>query len=196
MTTKYNDPILGAQVTGGSWSTGMNFDAMCRAGAAGRLTLIKAASEMMGVPENELQARRSRGSRHAKSKKSLTFAQIVQGGKANNEAWSADEDKAIKLLKTPDQYTKIGQSLPQLDIPSKTNGALASTASTRTFRACCTASWRFRRYAGMVRRQGRFDDSEAKKSLRKLRQGRHRRRQDRHDHRLGRRGSLTSYRGR
>ena len=36
---KYNDPVLGAQVTGGSWSTGMNFDAMCRAGAAGRLTL-------------------------------------------------------------------------------------------------------------------------------------------------------------
>jgi isoquinoline 1-oxidoreductase subunit beta len=116
---KYNDPILGAQVTGGSWSTGMNFDAMCRAGAAGRITLIKAAAEMMGVPENELQARESRVT-HAKSKKSLSFAQIVQGGKAN-KAWSADELKAIKL-KTPDQYTKIGHSLPQLDIPSKTNG--------------------------------------------------------------------------
>jgi isoquinoline 1-oxidoreductase subunit beta len=116
---KYNDPILGAQVTGGSWSTGMNFDAMCRAGAAGRITLVKAAAEMMGVPENELQARDSRVT-HAKSKKSLTFAQIVQSGKAN-KAWSADELKAIKL-KTPDQYTKIGHSLPQLDIPSKTNG--------------------------------------------------------------------------
>ena len=32
---KYNDPVLGAQVTGGSWSTMMNFDAMSRAGAAG-----------------------------------------------------------------------------------------------------------------------------------------------------------------
>src|SRR6516225_4276403 len=116
---KYNDPILGAAVTGGSWSTGMNFDAMCRAGAAGRITLIKAAAEMMGVPENELQARDSRVI-HAKSKKSLTYAQIVQGGKAN-KVWSPDELKAIQL-KTPDQYTKIGQSLPQLDIPSKTNG--------------------------------------------------------------------------
>jgi len=116
---KYNDPILGAQVTGGSWSTGMNFDAMCRAGAAGRLTLIKAASEMLGVPESELYARDSRV-HHAKSKRSLTYAQIVQSGKAN-KAWSPDELKAIKL-KTPDQYTKIGQSLPQLDIPSKTNG--------------------------------------------------------------------------
>ena len=56
---KYNDPILGAAVTGGSWSTGMNFDAMCRAGAAGRITLIKAAAEMLGVPESELYARDS-----------------------------------------------------------------------------------------------------------------------------------------
>ena len=116
---KYNDPILGAAVTGGSWSTGMNFDAMCRAGAAGRITLLKAAAEMLGVPESELVVRDSRVM-HAKSKRSLTYAEIVKSGKAN-KAWSPDELKAIKL-KTPDQYTKIGQSLPQLDIPAKTNG--------------------------------------------------------------------------
>ena len=116
---KYNDPVLGVQITGGSWSTGMNFDAMSRAGAAGRLTLIKAAAETMGVPESECHARESRVL-HAKSKKSVTFAQIVQSGKAS-KTWSPDELKAIKL-KTPDQYTKIGQSLSQLDIPSKTNG--------------------------------------------------------------------------
>ena len=39
---KYNDPVLGAQVTGGSWSTTMNFDAMSRAGAAGRIALTEA----------------------------------------------------------------------------------------------------------------------------------------------------------
>jgi isoquinoline 1-oxidoreductase subunit beta len=117
---KYNDPILGAQITGGSWSTGMNFDTMCRAGAAGRITLIKAAAEMLGVAEGELHARDSRV-HHAKSNRSLTFAQIVAGGKAN-KTWTPDELKAIKL-KTADQYTKIGFSLPQLDIPSKTNGS-------------------------------------------------------------------------
>src|SRR5690349_16179117 len=79
---KYNDPILGAAVTGGSWSTGMNFDTMCRAGAAGRITLIKAGADMLGVPESELRARESRV-HHAKSKRSLTYAQIVQSGKAN-----------------------------------------------------------------------------------------------------------------
>lgn len=116
---KYNDPVLGAQLTGGSWSTGMNFDAMSRAGAAGRITLIKAGAEVMGVPEGECYARDSRVV-HSKSKKSMTYAQIVSSGKAN-KTWTPDELKAIKL-KTPDQYTKIGQSLQQLDIPAKTNG--------------------------------------------------------------------------
>ncbi|RTL68200.1 MAG: xanthine dehydrogenase family protein molybdopterin-binding subunit [Hyphomicrobiales bacterium] len=116
---KYNDPVLGAQITGGSWSTGMNFDAMSRAGAAGRITLIKAAAEMMGVPEAECQARESRV-RHTKSNKAVTYAQIVASGKAA-KVWTADELKAIKL-KAPAQYRLIGQSVPQLDIPSKTNG--------------------------------------------------------------------------
>ena len=117
---KYNDPIIGVQLTGGSYSTEMNFDAMCRAGAAGRLTLIKAASEIMGVPENELRASESRV-HHVKSKKSVTFAEIVKSGKAS-KTWTPDELKAI-TLKTSDQYTKIGRSLPQLDIPPKTNGS-------------------------------------------------------------------------
>ena len=116
---KYNDPVLGAQITGGSWSTMMNFDAMSRAGAAGRMALTEAAAAMMGVPASELVVRDSRIS-HAKSKKSLSFAEIVKSGKATKK-FSADELKALKL-KTPDQYTLVGQSIPQIDIPSKTNG--------------------------------------------------------------------------
>src|SRR5258708_25145693 len=38
---KFNDPVLGAQITGGSWSTMMNFDAMSRAGSAGRMALTE-----------------------------------------------------------------------------------------------------------------------------------------------------------
>src|SRR5579872_2345171 len=89
---KYNDPVLGIQLTGGSYSTEMNFDAMCRAGAAGRITLLKAASEMLGVPESELRASESRVY-HAKSKKSLSYAEIVKSGKAN-KVWTPDELKA------------------------------------------------------------------------------------------------------
>src|SRR5579863_2879213 len=69
---KFNDPVLGAQVTGGSWSTMMNFDAMSRAGAAGRIALTEAASASMGVPAGELVVRESMVS-HPKSKKQMSF---------------------------------------------------------------------------------------------------------------------------
>ncbi len=119
---KFNDPMLGAQITGGSWSTMMNFDAMSRAGAAGRIALVEAAGAAMGLPpyfKDELVVRESVVS-HPKSKKSMTFAEIVKSGKAT-KAFTPDDLKAIKL-KSPDQYTLIGVSVPQLDIPSKTNG--------------------------------------------------------------------------
>ncbi|MDE2379984.1 molybdopterin cofactor-binding domain-containing protein [Bradyrhizobium sp.] len=116
---KFNDPVLGAQITGGSWSTTMNFDAMSRAGAAGRMALTDAAAGAMGVPAGELVVRDSVIS-HPKSKKHMSFAEIVRSGKAT-KTFTADELKAIKL-KTPDQYTMIGVSVPQIDIPSKTNG--------------------------------------------------------------------------
>ncbi|MBR0698716.1 xanthine dehydrogenase family protein molybdopterin-binding subunit [Bradyrhizobium diazoefficiens] len=119
---KFNDPVLGAQITGGSWSTMMNFEAMSRAGAAGRIALTEAAAAAMGLPpyfKDQLVVRDSVIS-HPKSKKQMTFAEIVKSGKAT-KAFTPDELKAIKL-KTPDQYTMIGVSVPQLDIPSKTNG--------------------------------------------------------------------------
>jgi isoquinoline 1-oxidoreductase subunit beta len=116
---KFNDPVLGAQITGGSWSTMMNYDAMSRAGAAGRIALTEAAAASMGVPAGELVVRDSVIT-HPKSKKSMTFAEIVKSGKAT-KTFTPDDLKAIKL-KTPDQYTMIGVSVPQLDIPSKTNG--------------------------------------------------------------------------
>src|SRR5882672_4949458 len=78
-----------------------------------------AAAAAMGAPAGELVVRDSVIS-HPKSKKSMTFADIVKSGKAT-KTFTPDELKAIKL-KTPDQYTRIGVSVPQLDIPSKTNG--------------------------------------------------------------------------
>jgi isoquinoline 1-oxidoreductase len=116
---KFNDPVLGAQITGGSWSTMMNFEAMSRAGAAGRIALTEAAASAMGVPAGELVVRNS-AITHPKSKKSMSFADIVKSGKIT-KTFTPDELKAIKL-KTPDQYTMVGVSVPQLDIPPKVNG--------------------------------------------------------------------------
>ena len=71
---KYNDPVLGALITGGSWSVRMNFDAMSRAGAAGRITLIDAGAAMMGVPAGECRASNSQVI-HSKTGKKVSYAQ-------------------------------------------------------------------------------------------------------------------------
>jgi isoquinoline 1-oxidoreductase beta subunit len=110
---KYNDPVLGAQVTGGSWSIIFNFDAMRRAGAAGRMTLIETAAAEMGVAAAECHANNS-VVYHSKSSKSMRYAQIVATGKAK-KAWTPDELKAIKL-KSADQYSLIGQPVDRKSV--------------------------------------------------------------------------------
>ncbi len=115
------DPVLGAVVTGGSWSTNFNFDAMSRAGAAGRITLIEAGSEILKVPASECTASDSRVM-HSGSSKWISYAKIVASGKAN-KVWSADELKAI-TLKTPASYKFVTKSVPSIDIPGKTNGTV------------------------------------------------------------------------
>ena len=155
---KFNDPVLGAQITGGSWSTMMNFDAMSRAGAAGRIALTEAAAAAMGVPAGELVVRDGVIS-HPKSKKSMSFADVVKSGKAT-KTFTPDELKAIKL-KSPDQYTMIGVSVPQLDIPSKTNGTakygIDMMLPGMAYGAVVTPPVRFGATVKSV------DDSEAKK---------------------------------
>ncbi len=178
---KFNDPVLGAQITGGSWSTMMNFDAMSRAGAAGRMALTEAAAAAMGLRPSQGRAgrQRLRGS-HPKSKKSMTFAEIVKSGKAT-KTFTPDELKAIKL-KTPDQYTMIGVSVPQLDIPSKTNGSAKYGIDVMlpgmVYGKVVTPPVR---YGATVKS---VDDSDGKEGA-GLHQGRHARRQDRDHDRLG-----------
>src|SRR5260370_14419477 len=96
---KYNDPVLGALITGGSWSVRMNFDAMSRPGAPGRITLIDAGAQMMGVPAAECRASNSQVI-HSKTGKKVSYAKIVADRKAN-QVLTADELTA-HMLKTPD----------------------------------------------------------------------------------------------
>ena len=120
---KYNDPVLGAIITGGSWSTMMNFDAMSRAGAAGRMALVEAGAGILGAPTGECVAIDSKVLDH-KSGKSVSYGDIVKDGKINKtytKEYTPDQMKAI-TLKIPDQYSVIGKDLPQLDIPFKVNG--------------------------------------------------------------------------
>ena len=176
---KYNDPVLGALITGGSWSVRMNFDAMSRAGAAGRITLIDAGAAMMGVPASECRASNSQVI-HSKSGKKVSYAKIVSEGKAS-KVWTADELKAIKL-KTADQYTLIGHSVPQLDIPPKTNGTakygIDAMVPGMLYGKPVVPPVR---YGAKVVTIDEFVGQEGQG----LRQGGHPRRQDRHHDRVG-----------
>src|ERR1700709_1473993 len=58
---KFNDPVLKAQITGGSWSTMMNFDAMSRAGAAGRPALNEGPAAGMKRAAGEARGGGPRG---------------------------------------------------------------------------------------------------------------------------------------
>ena len=62
----------------------MNFDTMCRAGAAGRITMMKAAADILGVPETQLRVGNSQVG-DTKSGKRLSFAQIVQSGQGEQD---------------------------------------------------------------------------------------------------------------
>jgi isoquinoline 1-oxidoreductase beta subunit len=120
---KFNDPVLGANITGGSWSTMMNFEPMSRAGAAGRVALIASGAEMLGASANDCFAADSRVV-DRKSGKAVSYGDIVKAGKIDKtytKEYTPEQMKAIPL-KTFDQYTVIGKDLPQLDIPPKVMG--------------------------------------------------------------------------
>ena len=111
------DPRHGLHVTGGSWSVNWTFDALSRAGAAGRIALIEAAAAKFGGSAADYTASKGiiSGNGH-----SITYGQLVASG-IEPRLFSDDDLKAI-TLKDPAKRTLVGQNIPALDIPAKTNG--------------------------------------------------------------------------
>lgn len=106
---------MGLQITGGSTAvrfTGMG--GMRIAGAAAREMIVKAAAKEWGVPARELRTEKSYVY-HDNSNRSAPYASFaVQAGKFS--------PPTQPTLKTPDQYTLMGTSVPRVDIPAKTDG--------------------------------------------------------------------------
>ncbi|MEL6826717.1 MAG: molybdopterin cofactor-binding domain-containing protein [Pseudomonadota bacterium] len=106
---------MGLQITGGSTAvrfTGMG--GMRIAGAAAREMLVKAAAKAWDVPARELRTANS-FVHHDASGRSEPYASFAeQAGKYS--------PPTQPTLKTPDQYTLMGKSLPRFDIPAKTDG--------------------------------------------------------------------------
>lgn len=106
---------MGLQITGGSTAvrfTGMG--GMRIAGAAAREMIVKAAAKSWDVPARELRTENSYVHHNASGRSEPYASFAEQAGKYS--------PPTQPTLKTPDQYTLIGKSLPRFDIPAKTDG--------------------------------------------------------------------------
>ncbi|MCB1647955.1 MAG: xanthine dehydrogenase family protein molybdopterin-binding subunit [Pseudomonadales bacterium] len=108
--------IMNMQITGGSSSVRFTGEHGMRvAGAAAREMLLKAASARLGVPESELSTSLS-FVHHRASGRSLTYGELASDA-------ARFEPSSEPILKTPEQFTLMGRSIPRVDIPEKVDGS-------------------------------------------------------------------------
>ncbi|MGA2464846.1 MAG: xanthine dehydrogenase family protein molybdopterin-binding subunit [Thermodesulfobacteriota bacterium] len=110
----FKNPIIGGQVTVASASVRGFYEALRKAGAAGRAMLIKAAAETWKVPEDECKALMGTV-KQEKSGRTLTYGQLCL--------------KAAKLqvpenppLKSENEFRYMGKPMPRVDVPEKVAG--------------------------------------------------------------------------
>ena len=108
----YNHPVFGAQATGGSTTTWVEFGRLRSAGAAARMMLVQAAAETWGVPPTECKAE---SGTVVHGEKRLSYGELAE--KAAKLAPPAEP-----TVKDPKDWKIIGRPTPRLDTPDKTTG--------------------------------------------------------------------------
>jgi isoquinoline 1-oxidoreductase beta subunit len=111
----YNNPLMGRQATGGSTAIRGFWEPLRMAGAAAREVLVLAAAKEWNVsPE---ACRTEKGSViHDASKQTLSYGELARA------ASSLAVPTAV-FLKEPDEFMLLGQPIPRLDTPQKTDGS-------------------------------------------------------------------------
>jgi isoquinoline 1-oxidoreductase beta subunit len=108
------DNIYKRMGTGGSRAVRASREYLQQAGASARARLIAAAAQRWNVAAEECEARNGQVV-HAASNRSLGYGALA----ADAAKVTLASEPAIK---TPDQYTLLGQPLARLDTPVKING--------------------------------------------------------------------------
>ena len=118
--SKYANLAFGTiQGTGGSSAMANSWMQLRNAGATARAMLVAAAAAEWNVPPASLTVERG-VVRHAPSNRQATFGDL-----AAKAASQPAPDKVA--LKDPKDFKLIGQKLPRVDIPGKTNGTAQFT---------------------------------------------------------------------
>jgi isoquinoline 1-oxidoreductase subunit beta len=110
----FKNPLLGGQITVASAATRGYYEPLRKAGAAGKLMLIKAAAQTWKVSESDCIA--TKGTvKNKKSNRSLTYGQLCK--KAAELEVPKDPP-----LKKEEEFKFMGKSMPRMDIPEKVSG--------------------------------------------------------------------------
>jgi isoquinoline 1-oxidoreductase subunit beta len=112
--TRYANPLLGDQITGGSIAIRAVYEPMRKAGAAARIMLVNAAARGWGVASETCNAEAGHVI-HAASGRRAAYGSVIQA--AASEAVPQEMP-----LKPASSFKLIGQSVRRLDSPEKVNG--------------------------------------------------------------------------
>src|SRR3989454_1686407 len=110
---KYNHPVFGMQMTGGSSSVWSGFEQFRQAGAAARAMLVAAAAQQWNVDPSK--CRTDSGAVFDLSNRKLTYGQLA-------EAAAKLTPPAQVPLKDPKTFKLIGKPAKRLDTSDKVNG--------------------------------------------------------------------------
>jgi isoquinoline 1-oxidoreductase beta subunit len=110
---KYNHPVYGMQMTGGSSSVWSGFEQYRNAGAAARAMLVAAAAEQWNVDSATLRA--SEGAVFDRTNRKLTYGALA-------ERAAKMTPPAKVSLKDPKSFKLIGTPQKRLDTSEKING--------------------------------------------------------------------------
>lgn len=135
-------PRYGRQYTGGSSSTRRNHRRLRQVGATARAMLVAAAAERWSVPRAQITVERGVVS-HASSSRTARFGELVEAARERSVPRGV-------ALKDAADFRLIGQRLPRLDVPAKSDGSATYTMDLYPERVLTTLVARSPRFGGRV----------------------------------------------